>query len=376
MQSINPALDSSFPPAPAPAETAKSNYEWILSPPIDLLFACGGMTWLIWFVVEKLGVVRSLDNAPGTVVWVSWIIAVHFFANDHAFLGWHRVATSKYVSPEVRKKLGLFALFLGIMLVPVSFNREWAVVLARIYVLGLIQHFIAQAYGVSMLYCLKRKYIMSKIEKDIMHWMFNLLTLVAITRALTYREFSGCDFFEGLTLPFWGPLPEAVYTAVLYAFIGSVLLFAATVVRKYIRQKLIFPLPALLSTLTIIGLYFVTLSNNEPVVGIIMSGFYHGSQNFVVALACHLKERGLPENVPTSKISCMLLRRYTITYCLCIVAAGVCLAIVLPRLLTLLSAPLQVAIAGVVALQGFHHFTTERVIWRLRQPEVRNIMVA
>ncbi len=376
MQSINPPLDSSsFTPVPREA-VATSNYEWILCPPIDILFACGGMTWILWFMMEQLGIMRGLDNAPGAVVWVSWVAAVHLFANDHVFLGWHRVATSKYVSAQARKNLGLLGLFFCIMTIPICLNRDWAILLVKIYMLGLIQHFVAQAYGVSMLYCLKRNYKMSKAESTIMRWMFRLLTISVITRGLTYREYGNTEFFEGLKLPFWGPLPEAVFLTTLYAFIGSILLFAGMVVRKYIREKLVFPLPALLATSSIIGLFYVTLSYKEPMVGLIMTGLYHGSQNFVVALACHLKERGLPDNVPTSKIYCMLFKPYTITYCICIVIGGVLLAVVLPRALTLLSVPLQITLATVFALQGFHHFITESVVWRLRHPEVRKILVA
>lgn len=375
MQSVNNSADP-IPPLARDVAIPSANYQWILSPQIDILFACGGMTWIFWFIIEKLGVVRSLDNVPGACIWVSWLVAVHLFANDHAFLGWHRVATSAYVKPEVRKRLGYLAGFFCIVLIPVILNPIWATALAKIYVILLVQHFAAQAYGVSMLYCIKRRYTMNKVEKEILHWVFNCLTIMVTARALTYREFSGCEFFEGLVLPFWGPLPPLIYQVSLGAFIVSVLLFAGMVVYKFVHQKLLFPLPALMATMTIIGLYFVTLSNHEPMVGIIMSGFYHGSQNFVVALACHLKERGLPDNVPPSKISSMLLTPYTIRYCFFIATAGVLLFVVLPRLLTLLSVPLQITIAGVFALQGFHHFITEGVVWRLRNPEVRNILVA
>ncbi len=373
MQSINPSLESDLPPPQATVATA--NYEWILSPQLDILFACGGMMWIFWIVVDKLGIVSSLDNAPGTVVWLSWLISIHIFSNAHAFLGWHRVATSPYVQPQVRKKLGYFAIFLTAMLFPAVLVPGLAILLAKIYVFWLFQHFVAQAYGVTMLYCLKRKYSMSKREKDIMHWMFRLLTCMIITRALTFEEFSGRELFEA-KLPFWGPLPTFVYQLSVFAFIGAVVLFAGMVVRKYVQQKLLFPLPALLVTVSVIALFVLTVSSKEPKLGLIMSGFYHGSQNFVIATACHLKERGLPTNLPTSKISSMLLRPYTITYFCGIVAAGILLFVVLPHALTLLSAPIQICIAAVFALQGFHHFVTEAVVWRMRHPDVRNILIA
>ncbi|MFN8554553.1 MAG: hypothetical protein U0103_24045 [Candidatus Obscuribacterales bacterium] len=275
MQAVNGRIDSSAPePTPA-AAVASANYAWILNPVIDIMFACGGMMWVLWFVVEKLGVTRTIGTTHGTILWITWLIGVHFFANDHAFIGWHRVATSKYVSKEVRTKLGWFAVFCFLMLFPVILIPGWAAVAAKIYVLWLVQHYGAQAYGVTMIYCLKRNYRMTKFEKDSMHWMFRLLMIMVIAKTLTYKEFSG-DFFEGLKLPFWGPLPEWMYLTVVYAFIASVVLFSGIVLRKYVKEKQLFPFPALMNTVSIIGIYLVSQSAAEPVLSVMMAAFFHG----------------------------------------------------------------------------------------------------
>jgi len=357
------------------AAVAEAPYPWILSPSLDLLFACGGMMWATFLAAEQLGWVRDVSTPQGFIMWFLWIIGVHFLSNSHTSFGWHRVATSRFVSQKTKRFLGITGVVCLATAIPLACNVGLTGIAVRVYLLWLIHHYVAQSFGITMIYCLKRGYKMSKLEKDLMRYMFNLLTLTICVKAFTYESYAGRMFF-GIPVPFWGPIPEWIFLTVLYTFIGSALAFAAMVVIKFFTQKQLFPLPALFNTLSVIGIFMISQKTTDPTVAIYIASFYHGSQNIVIATACHLKERGLPAGMKNCQIMQQVCSKYTLRYLLAMVAFGILLVVVYPRIIGMFTHREQLAIIAVIVMQGTHHFITEGIIWKLRDPAARKIIVA
>jgi hypothetical protein len=104
--------------------------------------------------------------------------------------------------------------------------------------------------------------------------------------------------------------------------------------------------------------------------------FYHASQYLVVTTAYYLKERGLPGDVPTSRIATLLVKEVVINYAVIIAATGALLYIGIPRLLFEIGFDKSLCLCVVYCVFNLHHYLTDAAIWKMRDPEVRKLLVA
>jgi hypothetical protein len=395
MQAIRKGLDAGVPgleptiqPEPAaraeeaatetngqePAQKKETPYPWILHPVIDILFCCGGALWLLLFAVLA-GFHAGLDCGPAgvTLLLINGLGQV-FFADAHQPATLWRV----YMSPRTRQTVGAFVTICGIATLGMGvFGLYHASFTAGLVVVTLawsIQHLLAQAYGVSLIYCYKRGYMMSNNERQIFYYLFQTGLAFCLIRMFTYSGFASKDLY-GLKTPFWGPLPEWVFYLALACFQVNVLLFVGMVARKYMREKRHFPLPALATTIT--ALMIPMLNYWEPIAFVIfIQTFYHASQYIVVTTAYYLKEQGLPENVPLSRISSLLLKPVTLKYIGVITVLGLLMFVALPLSLAAVGFDRSVAYCILYCIFNIHHYITDAAIWRMKDPQVRRLLVS
>src|SRR5262249_54104584 len=155
--------------------------------------------------------------------------------------------------------IGPFVTASGILLAALGlvalFNRDFTGLLVRLTLAWSIQHTMAQAYGVALIYCMKQKFVLSKREREVFYWMFQTGLAYLIVRMFTYTNFLQADLY-GVPLPIIGPLPEWICATALGVFQLNVLLFVGMLLRKWIRDRALMPFPAVATTV----MAFATLS--------------------------------------------------------------------------------------------------------------------
>src|SRR5271170_5208766 len=139
---------------------AADPYPWILHPLIDSLFCCGGALWLLLFVV-LVGFRADMQSGwAGISLLLVNVLGQVFFADAHQPATLWRV----YVSKRTRESVGTFVTVCGIIAFALGiaglFSQSFTAGLVKVTLAWSIQHLLAQAFGVSLIYCYKRKYFM------------------------------------------------------------------------------------------------------------------------------------------------------------------------------------------------------------------------
>lgn len=358
-----PSLDA------APAKAAP--YKWILNPAVDLIFCCGGLLWAIFFA--NLFLKSNFPNIPDPLVLLA-VAGTHFLSETHTAATLERL----HQSADTRKALNTFGTVIALgcvaLAIAAMFVPALPPILAKIYLIWIVQHFMAQTYGIGLIYCYKRGYIMNVWEKRIYKLCIDATIAYAIIRQFTFKEWSTGKFI-GQELPFWGPLPEPFFIVADFVLKVAVVLFVGMIVNKFIRERKVFPFPAALLTVSGIAIFLLpkALTNS---LWIYVPAFYHGSQYLVVSTSYFLKERGLPENVKTDQIGKMILAPTTLKYFCTLFVVGIFIYGGLPGLMQEFGIDYKVAFATVFCCINFHHFLIDAAIWRLRDPKLRKILIA
>lgn len=360
---------------PGGGQGAATPYGWILHPVFDAFFVCGGMLW-VFFAFHYFVLGGHLSGAPAAQgLYVMVAVLTHVFADAHIVAtGWRLAHAPKsqesflfYTRIWPTICLGLFAA--GIL------HPAVTPILVKLSLFWVIQHFMAQSYGIALIYCYKRGYILSAFEKSVFHTVMNLTAAYAILRQLVYPAW-GERTVVFTKVPFWGPLPEWTMVVCSGALIGAGALLVLLLVRKAMVQRQVMPLPAIAVALTGV-LIHVWGSDLAPTVWIYAPIFYHGSQYLAISLAWDLKSKGLPEGVPTSRIASVAFGPAGLRYMALVVGAGIVLYVGVPRILEEAGiATYTLGIATAYGALNFFHFLTDRYIWRLRDPSIRERLLA
>jgi hypothetical protein len=253
------------------------------------------------------------------------------------------------------------------------FIKGFTPVMAKIYLLWVVQHFTAQSYGLALLYCLKRGYALHRSEKLILQGVFASTAIYAIVRQLVFKDWSPNGFLAQL-IPFWGPLPPWCMTLSILLLASSAVLCLLMLVRKYIAEKKTPPLPVVLILATTVLMY--TFDHNESViVWLYIPAFFHGSQYVVISLAHYTKQRGFPEAMKADQIGKLALQSDGLKYLGFLVMGAIVLYIGVPRVLTEFGFNYTHAFATVFCAINLHHFLTDGAIWKLRDPKLRRELV-
>ncbi len=355
----------------ADAEKAKVN-PWILNPTIDTLFACGGLVWLLFGLHYFVFGTHSRDIGVQALVMLV-IVGTHFLSETHNVATLHRIYQS-----EEKKRFSFYtkqlALSCGCLAIAGLFVPSLVSIFAKIYLIWVSQHFTAQTYGLALLYCYKRNYTLSPFEKNVFSMLMQATCLFAIVRQLTYFDWGGGKFI-GIDIPFWGPLPEPVFVATSYVLAGLAAAFAFIICKKAIVEKKVFPMPAFLITLTGI-LIWIFGKDVTGTLWLYVPAFYHGSQYLATSIAYYLKEKGLPDSLPTVQIARALSKPIALKYFASLALIGTFTYIGIPHILEQVGVPFDLSFATIFCCINFHHFLTDAAIWKLRDKRTRDVLLA
>jgi hypothetical protein len=362
----------------APVQEKTKPYPWIVNPIFDVLFVFGGLVWVILIaqvLVFGWNVPELTHQHPEMVkaLLVSNLIGQYMFADAHTAATYMRV----YDTKESRKQFwfygnvlpfGSLILFVLALIYPVV-----AGAVVYIHLMWVYQHYTAQSFGISLIYCYKRGFIMSHLEKEVFRWLNFFLAAFVIARVLTSREFSPSNYY-GVDLPFWG-LPPVITHITGATLVALCFLFVMLLIRKAIVEGSFIPFPAVAMTASV-GAIGLSTGYANAIFWTYGPQYFHGSQYLAVSLGYHLKEKNLPLGMTGSQIMSMLLTKDAFRWMSITVLAGIFIYVGVPSTFQQLGYSF-VAVATVLqACINFHHFLTDAAIWRLRDPNCKKVLVA
>lgn len=373
MEAISRGMHFSAGDKPAEAAASDRAYPWILHPVIDTLFCCGGLLWILVLAEITLGKC-NYSSPVGQMFWYGSILGNLILSNTHAVATYVRIFTS----PQLREKVGKPTILSGILLLGVAvaslLNVQLALVLYKIWTFWIVQHFIAQGYGISLLYCIKGGYFLDRNEKRLLWWVFQSGLIYIYLLLCTGHEYGSSKFFE-LEVPFWGPLPAWTVSAWQSVVLCLLAAFVLCCVNKYLKEKKVIPFPAALTILSTVVIFGSMVSTNKFLT-MIVPAFYHGSQYLVISASSLIKERGLPQGVTYHQIASQICTRPVVLWFAGLVAAGFTIWVFVPSLLMKLGFGYGLILVSIQASYSFHHFILDAYIWRLRDPKLRKLLVA
>lgn len=372
---MDSAIRSSY---PGEQSAAEAPYGWILSPFVDIFFACGGLMWclLAAYAAAYLAFGQSSGDSQQNFVLAMAALGI----GGLAIADMHNCATfvRLYETKEIRDglpwitKAGPF-LIAGALFV--SLAPTLMGVLAKIYLLFVAQHFTAQTYGIALIYCFKRGYQMSNNDKSLLKWLLRSTMFVAVVRQLSLMEYSKTSIF-GVAAYDWFIMPDQTNYFSMFIFVGVAIAFCYNVMRKAVLQKQVIPIPVALLLATTIAI-FIAGADMLGQMWLFVPAFFHASQYLVVTTSYNLKRQGLPEGVPMKEIATQLGSRTNIEYWSLLFFISLFLYAALPILITKLTGyPFGYAFGMVFVVINLHHFISDHAIWRLRDPKIRNLLIA
>lgn len=341
------------------------------------MFVYGGGAMLLLLINYMYIGWKIPDSLSNPASW--WLMTIGFLS-QHIFADSHNSATYMRIwgSAEDQARFKFYRTWLAYSTIPIfilGLTLPNAVgVMVYIYLITVYWHYVAQAFGIALIYCYKRGYYLTNLEKEIFRWaMFSMVGYTTI-RFLTFREFSPKSWF-GVDIPFWGPLPKVIFNISQFAFICMTVAFVVVLVAKYFRDGKMMPLPSLCMVATVAGLG-LTRDVSNTMFWFYVPGFFHGSQYLAVCLAYYLKERGMPEGMDSWNIAKVALGAPGLKYTGLVVLSGVFFYVGIPHFFMQIGFNYAMMGGLVLFCVNFHHFITDAAIWRLKDPYCRKILLA
>jgi hypothetical protein len=243
--------------------------------------------------------------------------------------------------------------------------------MAKIYLIWVVQHFTAQTYGITLLYCYKGGCRLTAIEKRVIALVLYAAGAVAVVRQFTMPEFAGNGFLAQ-HIPYV-QLPMVVNDIAVGQMCVAAGGFIIMVLSRLVRQSAPIPLPALLTLITGVVIYLPS-RDLSGIIWLYVPALYHGSQYIVLTLVHYLKETGRSQRADANELWSLARTECGIKYAGFLLLAGLFIFVGLPRLLQELGCDYTTAFASVFCAVSFHHFLTDAVIWKLRDPKLRQAL--
>ncbi|HIN66066.1 MAG TPA: hypothetical protein EYM95_15625, partial [Candidatus Obscuribacterales bacterium] len=252
-QEPSPATDAKQLAEPTSSEGAAATakalgpYPWILNPVIDLLFVCGGAFWLCYLGLSLTHFGYGFDgNIPAQAFFALSVIGLHIFGDGHQPATLFRVYGSKVTRDAIGKPVAVIAFIALLAGLSTLYIHATTAFFIKLVLAWGFQHQLAQSYGIALVYCYKRKYFLNNVEKKIMKFMVDATMVYLIIRMFALKDFGTFKLLNLYDVPFYAFLPEWLCSASLIVLQASVVLFVGMVVRKYVKEKALMPVPALL----------------------------------------------------------------------------------------------------------------------------------
>ncbi|HEY9775907.1 MAG TPA: hypothetical protein V6C81_19245 [Planktothrix sp.] len=350
-------------------------YPWILHPVLDYLLCCGGLLLILALLVCAFPDAFRNDGSLSKSIVTFSLIALSM---PHGLSSYLRVFNSKSTRTAIARKVVILGVVCVIASIATLFSETaWILVGHIVFYLG-VQHLFAQSYGIALVYCYKRKYYWTKWEQKV----FNLVAVQLVTFHAMARIFSQDNgyFITRSFGPAWFPIwVPKVSGALLYA---SLIVFIGVCVRKYIKEKKIMPMPAiflLITTFVYQGM-LPFLTSTPLLSAMAIAPNLHLTQYFAITTSYFIKEVGLPENVKFSQISSQLLKPTALKYFAFLLSVGfITTILIIPGVWNL--GGMMGFDRGNVVLAVFicinaHHYITDSLIWKQRDPQVRKLLIS
>jgi hypothetical protein len=346
---------------------------WILHPAIDLLFCCGGLFWLLVAVHYMFGWTVAANNSGIAPAVLLTMIAGLVLADTHNAATLVRL----YGDSDIRKSLPHVA-YTGaaaFLVLAVLCMQNGAVlgIALRVYFIFIAQHLTAQVYGISLIYCAKRKYLMTPNHRLSLQRTLQWLAIFAAVRFFADGG-TGRSVFVGIAMPAWGTLPAwAMLFASLPLLFYGILFLRNTVLKARLDGQTL-PFPAILLIFTTVFL-FTAAPAIFDVIALYVPAFFHGAQYLVVTTSVRLKQTGV--DLSDSRISVLsaLLKGANLEYWGILLCLAISLYVIVPGACTRFGISFSVAFASIFAAVNLHHFLADSAIWKLRNPQVRKHLI-
>ena len=345
-------------------------FPWILSPALDLLLCCGGMVWIIgltqFFVVDLLLPQFSANFA------IAILACSHLFAESHIAATWFRIYsepknTRSYSIALIGPSLVLLLCFAGLS------NYSFTAFMCKIYTIWVAHHFTSQTYGITLLYCIKNGCSIDAADKFVLRLMMNSVAAVAVTRQLTDDSWA-VNQFIGVELPKWSFVPPSSFVIAVLILQVSVCIFAVRTFSKVLKGRKCLPVPAMLMILTIVATFtagnelFAELRNYLP-------AYFHASQYLAITGAAFLMKGESAKHLPPNRKWLAFTKKEAVAYFAKLFICSGITFLLLPALLSLCVSAKEQAFAAVFCAVNLHHFISDMLIWKLRNPAVQNSLV-
>jgi hypothetical protein len=336
--------------------------KWIVTPTVDLALTCGGMMWVLIIVFSVLR--PAAHDHSHLLVALSYMSAI-------AISYPHNAATviRLYSSPTLQRRLWFPCCAAPIALVLVTIAAVHIPVimsaLAQLYVLFIAQHFTAQAFGFTLIYCRKWNLRLSNMERSTIRWLLNATTGFAVVRQLVDRP-DLLNQVSGITVVPWVQLPQWMLYAAAALFAVALSAFAWTMLKRFQSTGTTLPLPAALLLFTSVTSFIV----GPDLFGglwFLVPTFFHGAQYLCITLVLQLKWKDADD----SHSAMRWLEQYGLA-----AMVGLALYGFVPLLLVVTGASLPTAFFAAFCAINLHHFLADSAIWRLRDPELSKHLFA
>ena len=367
-------LSASDAPASAPAPLVPSR--WILSPRLDFLFVYGGGPLVLLAInLFALGsrAPVSFDPATERLLLIAILLGQHIFADAHNAATYLRIWGSEADRTRFAFYRTWLVFFCGALFLVGLFSPGLTSILVYLYLITVFWHYAAQSFGIALIYCYKRGYRFTPRERFTFKLFVITLTLNAVGGFLGAQPRLNSSWF-GVPLPVWGPLPPVLMHLCETAFAVSSVAFATVLIKKLVRDKMLFPGPSAMLVGTI-GLLGLTSGTTNGLLWMYLPAFFHGSQYLAVCLSYRLKElraEGKLQASVGSAIGMAAAGRFLLT----VIATGAFLYALIPTALEAAGFNYALVAGLVLAVVNAHHFITDAAIWRLRDPRSRELLLA
>jgi hypothetical protein len=356
---------------------------WVVNPLFDTLFVFGGLLWFLFFLqIFCFHYENPNVNAPGIGGHVAFFLLLASTLGAYLFSDAHTVATYMriYSTAENRQHFKLYAYYLPwcslLLFALCLIYPKAAGFCVYLHLMWVYQHYVGQTFGISLIYCYKRKYFFKPWERETYRWFMHSISAAVITRILCYREFSPFEYY-GVKLPFYNISP-IFHAAALTGFLLMTVAFVGIVIAKYFREKKLIPIPTLALILTIMGIGGAAGYANS-IVWVYGPAFFHGSQYLAVSLGFYLKEKGLEEG-RMAEVGHHLLREFVskpaLRYWGIVISSGLVIYVAIPHFFENYGFTFVMVATVIQACVNFHHFVTDGAVWRLRDKQTREILLA
>jgi hypothetical protein len=164
---------------------------------------------------------------------------------------------------------------------------------------------------------------------------------------------------------------------------ASVAAVSVAVARRWFLKHQMMPFPAILNVATcFFVLVYLPLYGNGSIMAlaIITQAFYHNLQYIVVAVSFYLKEQGMPEGLPATKISQLLTKPVGLKYFTCLTAAACLVGMVISpgvnQIGVHFGVKLELVACAYYCATTLHHCLSDALIWRMKDPATLKLLVS